>query len=85
MPEILSEKSSRAVKKSRLENKNDNVEEDSISCSICNSEISLEEKVECFMCNVSAHPNCSENSEWQIDSESVSICKLCSSIDRLAQ
>ena len=78
--------SSRAIKKSRLEEKDDRQGEIDTFCYFCKSEVDAG-KVECSVCMVAAHLDCLENynSEWEIDSDGVSICKQCNSIDRLTR
>ena len=79
--------SSRALKRPRQEmdvdilDSNVNFE----ICLICELEMNLD-KVECSLCAICIHRDCFEsyNSEWEVTDSGASICKQCSTIDRLA-
>ena len=78
--------SSRALKRNRNKSDQDNIDPDSNIrlCMFCNLEINSEETV-CSVCSVAAHSDCLENynSEWEINHLGDSVCKQCSTIDRL--
>jgi hypothetical protein len=76
--------SSRALKKSRLENDPENLEININFelCVLCQLEIEFE-KIECSLCPSFVHTNCLEkdNSEWEINDAGIAICNECSAVD----
>lgn len=79
--------SSRALERHRHDKDVDILDPDAISglCTICNFQITVD-KVECALCLMCVHTDCLENynSEWELTDLGVSICKECSTINRLA-
>jgi hypothetical protein len=80
--------SSRAIKKSRLDNQMDaeqvDVYIDVTVCTICQLNINSEKK-ECSACLQSIHIECYDyNSEWAINGRGNMLCKMCNSTNRLA-
>ena len=79
--------SSRALKKNRCENDLDsrNLDDCTDLCTLCELRLNSDKK-KCLICSIQVHTECLENynSEWEINCAGESVCKQCSTVDRLA-